>query len=96
MSGKLSTALPMSQMQSKWASQINPIIANPLNNIQLLKNIQLASGANVINHGLGKTQQGWLLTDIQGVASVYRSEPFNDKTLTLIASAPATVSIGVF
>jgi hypothetical protein len=88
--------LPLELMGTKWASELNPIIANPLNNVSILKNISLVSGSNVINHGLGQNQQGWFLIDIQGNAVVYRSAPFNNLTLTLTSSAAVTCSIGVF
>ena len=83
-------------MQNKWSSQLNPVLANPLTNPTILKNIALVSGANVINHKLGQMQQGWFVTDINASATVYRSAPFNDLTLTLTASAPCTISLGVF
>lgn len=86
----------LSMMQTQWASQLNPVLANPTTNLSVLSNIVLKSGNNVINHKLGQTQQGWILTDIQGAATIYRSAPFNDLTLTLNSSAPVTVSIGVF
>lgn len=86
----------LQMMQTQWASQIDPMIANPANKMSILKNIVLASGNNVINHLLGRTQQGWIITDIQGAATVYRSAPFNALTLTLNSSAPVTVSVGVF
>ena len=88
--------LPLEQMQPKWASILNPVLANPMTNMAVLKNISLKAGTNVINHLLGSVQQGWILTDINSSAVIYRSAPFNDKTLTLTASAPCTVSIGVF
>jgi hypothetical protein len=83
-------------MQNKWSSDLNPLLANPLNEVLILKNIGLMSGTNVINHMLSKVQQGWFLTDIQGVATIYRSAPFNNLTLTLHSSANVTVNIGVF
>lgn len=83
-------------MQNRWSSQLNPVLANPLTNPTILKNIALVSGANVINHKLGQTMQGWFVTDINASATVYRSAPFNDLTLTLTASAPCTISLGVF
>lgn len=83
-------------MQNRWASQLNPLLANPLNSVLVLKNIKLSSGNNVINHLLGRVQQGWVITDIQGVADIFRSADFNDKTLTLNSSAVVTVNIGVF
>ncbi len=83
-------------LQNRWSSQLNPVLANPLTNPTILKNIALVSGANVINHKLGQTMQGWFVTDINASATVYRSAPFNDLTLTLTASAPCTISLGVF
>ena len=84
------------RMQNQWATQINPVIANPMNQARIIQNIALADGVTVINHQLGRNQQGWLLIDIQGDATVYRSAPFNSQTLTLTSSAAVTVSIGVF
>jgi hypothetical protein len=88
--------LPDNQMQTKWKSILDPLLANPLNGASFLNNISLASGVNIINHKLGKNQQGWFLTDIQGPATIYRSAPFNSLTLTLTSSAAVIVSIGVY
>jgi hypothetical protein len=78
------------------AAILNPVLANPLNSVSILSNVSLIAGANTINHKLGRMQLGWFLVDTQGTATVYRSASFNDLTLTLTASAPVTVSIGVF
>lgn len=94
--GNLSTRLDPDQLQARWASQLNPLLANPANAMSILDNVVLKIGNNVINHKLGKVQQGWIITDIQGVSSIYRSAPFNNLTLTLNSSAAVTVSIGVF
>ena len=93
---QLPLRLNLDMMQTRWASLLNPIIANPTNNISILKNVQLKNGVTVINHLLGAVQQGWILTDIQGAATIYRSAPFNATTLTLTSNAAVTVSIGVF
>lgn len=83
-------------MQTAWAKQLNPLLANPMNGMSIIKNVPLVSGSNVINHGLGQVQQGWMLVDIQGPAVIYRDSPFNALTLSLHSDAPTTVSIGVF
>jgi hypothetical protein len=93
---QLPLKLPYDLMQTKWASILNPIIASPTNNISILKNIQLKNGANMINHLLGKLPQGWLILDIDGAATIYRSQPFNDLILTLTSNAAVTVTLGVF
>lgn len=83
-------------MQQQWASIINPVVGNPLNNCSILQNVSLKTGVNVINHLLGQTQQGWFLVDKQGAGDIYRTAPFNALTLTLTASADLVVSIGVY
>lgn len=93
---QLSTMLPYDQMLTRWSSQINPVISNPLNLANILPNQSLINGVTVINHKLGRLMQGWYLIDIQGAATVYRSAPFNDLTLTLTSNAAVTVNIGVF
>lgn len=94
--GLLSVKLTFLQMMSTWAEQLNPLLANPLNNASVLENVNLVIGTNVINHKLGRVQQGWGIVDQQAVASIYRSEPFNATTLTLVSDAIVTVNLEVF
>lgn len=83
-------------MQTKWAAILNPVLAQPVINNNFLQGIALSTGNNVINHKLGRVQQGWILTDIDGFAQVARNMPFNDKTLTLVSSGPCNVNLIVF
>lgn len=92
----LSTNLTWDLAKTRWPSQLNPFLFNPLNQVAILENVSLQAGVNVLNHMLGQNMQGWFLVDVQGIATIYRSQPFNDQTLTLTVSAPVTVSIGVF
>ena len=87
--------LPLDMMQTKWASEIDPMLSNPMNSVSIIKAV-LINGATVINHKLGKMQQGWFLVDVDGPATINRSKPFNDKTLTLTSTAAVNVLIGVF
>jgi hypothetical protein len=89
----------LDQMQTKWASILNPIISNPSNNKLLLKNISLATGSNVINHGLGKQLTGWTIVRLRASATVFDTQDtnkFKDKTLNLTASANVVCDIEVF
>lgn len=92
--------LPLKQdldmMQTKWASILNPVIANPLTNPHRLTRILLINGSTTINHGLEQMQQGWIITDMSAGAKIYRSQPFNAKTLTLTSDTAVTVDIVVF
>lgn len=87
----------LNRLQTLWRQVLNPLIAVPMNNGIQLEGIVLTASTNVINHKLGRMQQGWVITDINNVAtSIYRSQPFNDKTLTLTSSGAVTVNIWVY
>lgn len=81
---------------TRWKSILDPLLENPLNNVSILKNVDLIQGENSVNHYLGKMQQGWFLIDLDAPVTIYRSGDFNTKTLILTASGSCTVSIGVF
>ena len=92
----LSPKLEWSLANPKWSAELNPVITNPLNNVIILKNINLSTGANVINTGLQDVQQGWFIVDINAPITVYRSSPFSKLTMSLTCSGPAVANIGVF
>lgn len=93
----LSTKLTWDLASVRWPSILNPIISIPmlsgipLNNISLVINKPLA-----INHLLQRMQQGWIVTDNTGNAVVWRTQPFNQTTLTLESDANTTISLWVF
>lgn len=83
-------------MQTKWASILNPLLAQPLSSNSILPGVVLQVGDNVINHLLGRQMQGWIISDIDALSSIYRTSPFNKTTLTLNSSAVCTVDLVVF
>ena len=94
---KLSTSLPIGQMMPLWAAQLNPLLANVLTQGQPLNDVVLvANTPKTFNHGLGKNQTGFIVTDIQSAAIVYRTQPFNAQTITLEASANCTINLWVY
>lgn len=86
----------MQLMQTKWKSILDPLIAQPLNSSNILLNVALSTGDNVVNHLLDRKMQGWFLTDINAASTVYRNAPLNNQTLTLNSSADCVVNILVF
>ncbi len=85
----------MNLIQTRWKSQIDPLLDNEITNGRLIQG-QPLSGTTVINHKLGRKMVGWYLVDIDGAVMIYRSTPLNDTTLTLTTSGPCTVSLWVF
>lgn len=86
----------LNQVQNNVANAINPLLNNPILNGNFLNGVQLFTGGNVLSHGLGRTQQGWFLTDILGLAEVYRTGSFNSTTFELVSDADVVVNIYVF
>ncbi len=89
----------LSLLQTAWASQLDPVLKNALVNGNLLKNVALVSGANVVNHKLGRNLQGYLITRQRASASIYDTQDVNPTpalTLTLNSSAAVTVDLYCF
>lgn len=86
-------------MQNTWATQLNPLLANPSLQTLILENISLVTGSNVINHKLGRKLQGWRIVRQRSAASVYDNQDTNQSpqlTLVLVSSANVSVNLEVF
>ena len=81
-------------MQTTWAQQLDPLIASPLTNGQLLTTIALGSGTTVVNHKLGRKLVGWMIVGINGAATVYDKQATNQMPqLTLVQFSSARNAI---
>lgn len=83
-------------LQTRWASQLNPILAIPFLSGRAVNNVALIVGSTTINHGLQRMQQGWVITDRNRGGDIYRALPFNQTTLTLSAGQAQTISVWCF
>lgn len=95
MAEPLSNNMDWELAKNKWPGAINPVLSLSINQGRMItKTLNL--GDTTMNHGLGRKQVGWMISDITGPATIYRSEPLNGTTLTLTSDAVVTVSIWVF
>lgn len=83
-------------LQNQWKSILDPIVANTIVQGAQLTGIKLTTAATTVPHGLGRTQQGWFITDTNSAATVFRSGEFNNANMVLTASAACTVAIWVY
>ena len=96
---KLPQQLTIDALANRWASLIEPFLNRPTNQANLLKEVQLVNGTNVINHRLGRKLQGWYLTRIRGAAVIYDNQDANQKpeqSLILVSNADVSVDLAVF
>ena len=88
------------RLQSAWARSLNPLVDLPLLQGVLVKNIDLAVGSNVINHGLGRPPQGYIVTRVQNAATtLFDTQSTNPRpalTLLLTSSAACRVDLWIF
>jgi hypothetical protein len=97
--GNLSTKLSWPLANTKWAATLNPLLANPIIQGQILSDVPLVMGANTINHGLGRKLVGYLVILNGANVTIYESQSTNQRpnlTLILNASGATTVSLYVF
>lgn len=83
-------------LQRYWKSKLDPLFSNPFINGRQLSNVSLNNGQTVIPHGLSGPPQGWIITDVNGSAQIFRSAPFDNKNLTLTSNAAVIVSLWVY
>lgn len=90
----------LNQVQSNVTQAFKQITNIPLLDGKLISDVSITSGtAKTVNHGLGRTLQGWFITKKNANADVWDSQSsnsFTDKTLVLNASSNVTVSLWVF
>jgi hypothetical protein len=64
-----------------------------------MKDIPIVAGANVINHGLGRQLQGYVIVTNSAAVTFYDNQTINTMpqlTLQLVASGNSTISLLVF
>lgn len=87
-------------IQTKWTGIINPVLNLPPNQGRMLVNVQLKSGNNSINHGLGRPLQGWIVTRMIGsfvqLYDVQNTNNMDNLTLILNSSGNGAVNLWVF
>lgn len=92
-----STIDALNQVQTKWRSLLNPLLAQPTPII--LTNVALINGTTVIPHLLGRVLKGWKPSRIRASATIYDAQDSNQTpqtTLVLISSAAVVVDLEVF
>jgi hypothetical protein len=89
----------LNQVQSQIISSVQPVLDNPIVNGRLIQSLAIASGSNVIDHGLGRTLLGWIVVRNSASVTFYDTQSSNAnpaRTLLLTASGAATISLYVF
>ena len=86
-------------IQSNWATLLNPLLDQAITQGQILENVDLVTGANTVNHRLGRKLRGWMIVRQRSSASIYDTQDTNPTpsvTLRLDSSANVKVDIFVF
>lgn len=90
----ISVSRIINSLQSNIENSIKSILIKTQNDSIVLQNVQLSTGANVINTMLGRKLQGWYIVRQRGLAQVYDTQDQNlSPQLTLFLTSSADVSI---
>jgi hypothetical protein len=91
------TDVSLTLLQSNWASLLDPLLDQLITKGQILENIQLANGANTINHKLGRKLLGWFIVRQRALASIYDTQDTNPTpAVTLRLTSDASVKVDIF
>ena len=99
--GQLLKDLPrvFNTIQEHIIQAVKPLLTDPFLDGVLISDLELAVGDNIIDHGLGRKYQGYLITKQNAVSSFYLSSTTNNSqhlTIILVASAAVTIDLRVF
>lgn len=86
-------------MQNRWKSILDKLLTNPSLQSNILKDVQLAIGLNVVNHLLDRNLIGWRIIGINAPATIFDSQANNQTpqtTLILNSNAKVMISLEVF
>lgn len=89
----------VNQLQQNLKQALDPLLQNPLLNGYIISDIDLATGDNIISHGLNRPLQGWVQVLADAGVTLYDKQSENttpSSTLVLNSSGAATVSLYVF
>lgn len=87
------------QIQDNLIRTLNPLSAQPINSGSLLTSVTLITGANSINHKLGRPLVGWFTTRVRAGTALFDTQDTNptpNLTLNLVSSADSVVDLFVF
>lgn len=91
--------LTWDKASDRWAALLNPVLSSQSATPTVLPNVVLKTGANSVNHLLGKKLTGWSLSRIRASAVIYDTQDTNqmpELTLNLVTSGNVTVDLLVW
>lgn len=88
----------LQMMNTQWKSILDPVLSIPMLSGIQLKNINVVSGNNVINHRLQRNYQGYLVTGMRGAfVQLYDSiSQTPDLTLRLNSNGTAVLDLWIW
>lgn len=93
---KLPRQIPWDKANQLWASQLDPILAEPILAGQQRDGIVLAKTTPlVISHSLGRVPTGWFVVDNTADVTIWRTA-WTNNSITLESSDVTTISIWVY
>lgn len=85
--------------QTQLSKALQPVTTNPINQGSLLTGIAVINGQVTVNHGLGRTLMGYIVTLNNSNVNLWDSQESNPspaQTLLLNADGNSVISLWVF
>lgn len=95
----LPQGLNLAQTTNTWATQLDPVISNPILQGRLIPNVTLINGTTVVDHKLARKLIGWFVVGINATATIHDNQASNQTpqlTLSLTSNAACICALWVF
>jgi hypothetical protein len=89
----------MNLIQDRIIDAVTPILGKEILDSEILHGVVLSSGANTVDHKLGRDLVGWVVTRINAAITIFDTQatnPLPHKNLKLTTSGAAIVDLLVF
>lgn len=96
---KIGAQSDLSKVQNNVEVALQPLIASPIINGNLLTKVELTIGTTEVDHKLGRDLRGWIVVGQSDLASIWDSQATNvrsARTLILNSDADTVISLWVF
>jgi hypothetical protein len=90
-------SIDLNKVQTNIANSLRELQINPILDFNIVKDVSLVTGDNVVDHKLGRSPAGWILTRKNALADIYDKQNSNQTpNLNYILTSSANVTVDLY
>ena len=87
----------INRLQSHIKTALSPLLELPISDGVLIKDLSIETSDTRVNHGLGRTYEGFIVTRLKSNSVIFESDTENtDKNLFILLKGSATATADIY